>query len=980
LLFRRALRHCLAAAVILLLPAAEALAQQPLQNPGAFLSPPALPSTLPGGAGLPQSLPGGVPLPSLPPSAQQDIFQRIFDASGGRPAGGATAAPAPQAPPPTTPWAATAWPAPAMAPEEPLSPAEAFFAARQGAVGPGHGAPAPPLRQFGYDSLRPAPGAAAGPGGLGFGILPEDYLLGRDDEVVLAFRGRMRQTVSVRVGRDGMLLLPDLPPIPAAGRTLRELRADLVARAERDLGGSEVFVSIGQVRQISVFVGGEVARPGLQALTAHASVLDALVAAGGVKRTGTLRAVRIVGPGGQTRSVDLYPVIAGAGGAQPDLRLSEGERILIPPLGGVVAIGGEVTRPGIYELPAGSGQAPLGDMLVLAGQPLRPSGNRFLLQTTDGAGRRSVREIGLHEPLRRGDSLRVEPGSDVMANQLRLAGHVAAPLLRSAGAGQSLRRLLADPRLVKADPYPRLGVVWRIDPRTRARRFIPFDLGRVLQGQGDMPLAEGDEVILLGLTDILWLSSPSVQQALRGDPPAGGGGGNDPIAAIFGTVPGGGQGPQPAIPAAVQALTGPQLSAAAGMPGMGLNAPGLAAGPLPGLTDSCPALMQVALAAQSSRLRFAHARGAGFPDAGRAPCPQVFLDYPTLLPFLLDQAVLLAGEVRLPGLYPIRDDTGLDALLAAAGGVTDTADLSTVEFAREPTEQSGTRQLTRTLLDLRSRNFAAVRLSPRDAIRIPRGFGDRDIGPVVLVGEFVRPGTYDIRRGERLSEVMARAGGLTPQAYPYGAVFSRESVRQRQQEGFQRTARELEQGLMQVAAGQAVAGLRGQSDLGGAVTAGKALADSLRQARAAGRMVVEANPVVLAGRPDLDVLLEPGDLIAMPKRPNEVTVVGAVLNPGSLQFTTGWRAGEYVRASGGTQRFSDSGRAFVVLPNGQSTPAGLGAWQSGGPPVPPGSLVVVPQDPSPYETWGFLRDLTQVLGQLALSSAALAVITRTTGN
>ncbi len=933
-------------ALALAQPLGGAQAQRP--NPSSpFLSPPTLPSTLPGGA----------PLPGLPAAAQQDILQRILETAGGRPM--PQAVPSPAAPPAAPP--AWAIPAPRAAPpEEPLSPVESFFAAREATPGP-----AGPLRQFGYDSLRMAPAATAG---LGFGVLPEDYLLGRDDEVVLALRGRVRQTLSLRVGRDGMLLLPELPPIPAAGRTLRELRADLAARVERELGGSEVFVSIGQVRQIAVFVGGEVARPGLQALTAHASALDALVAAGGVKRTGSLRAIRIQGAGGRGRLLDLYPVIAGAGGAQPDLALREGERIIVPPLGGAVAIGGEVTRPGIYELPAGAGAAALGDMLALAGQPLRPLGNRYLLQTTDTAGRRSLREIGLSEPLRRGDLLRVEAGSDVMANELRLTGHVAAPLLRSAGRGrgQSLRRLLADPRLVRADPYPRLGVVWRVDPRTRARRFLPFDLGRVLQGQADLPLTEGDEVILLGLADVLWLSSPAVQQALRGEAPS------DPLASLLGPAPG--------AAAQATAAAGAPLAAAAGMPGGALGGvvpAGGSGGAAP--AESCQALFQLALAAQSSKLRFAHARGAGFPDAGRSPCPQVFLDYPSLLPFLLDQTVLLAGEVRLPGLYPILDDTGLDALVAAAGGVTDTADLATVEFAREPTEQSGARQLARTLLDLRSGNFAAIRLSARDAVRIPRGFGDRDIGPVVLLGEFMRPGTYDIRRGERLSEVIARAGGLTPQAYPYGAVFSRESVRQRQQEGFQRTARELEQGLMQVAAGQAVAGLRGQADLGGAISAGRTLADSLRQARAAGRMVVEANPVVLAGRPDLDVLLEPGDLIAMPKRPNEVTVVGAVLNPGSLQFTTGWRAADYVRASGGEQRFSDSGRAFVVLPNGQSAPAGLGAWQTGGPPVPPGSLVVVPQDPSPYETWGFIRDVTQVLSQVALSSAALAVIVRTSG-
>ncbi|MDO9711665.1 polysaccharide biosynthesis/export family protein [Paracraurococcus lichenis] len=902
-------------------------------SPGGFLSPPALPSTLP----------GGLPLPSLPPSAQQDILQRIIDAGAGRPVPSPLPS-APLAPPPP------AIAAPAAPPDDPPSPAEAFFAAR-GAGGACQPAPctSAPLRQFGYESLRGTP--AGQPAGIGFGALPEDYLLGRDDEVILAFRGRARQTLSLRIGRDGMLLVPDLAPVPAAGRTLGELRADLEARSARELGGSEVFVSIGQVRQIAVFVGGEVARPGLQALTSMASVLDALVAAGGVRRTGSLRAIRVEGPGGR-RTLDLYPVIAGEGAA-PDLRLREGERILVPPLGAVVAIGGEVTRPGIYELPAGAAQAPLATLLRLAGEPLRPTGHRFLLQTTDAEGRRSVREIGPRDALRRGDALRVEPGSDVVAQDLRLAGHVVAPVLRAAGGrARNLRGLLSDPRLVKADPYPRLGVVWRTEPRTRTRQFLPFDLGRVLQGQADLPLAEGDEVILLGLPDVLFLASPGVQQAIRGDAP-------DPDQTA----------PAPA--------TGQPLSTAAGMPGTPPAPAPAAAAQAPSAT--CPALVQLAVAAQASRQRFAHARAAGFPDIGLLPCPQVFLDYPALLPFLLDQSVLLTGEVRLPGLYPVLNDTGLESVLAAAGGATDTADLAAVELSREPADQSATLPLSRTLLDLRSRNFAAVRLSPRDAVRLPRGFGDRDTGPVTLVGEFVRPGVYDIRRGERLSEVIARAGGLTAQAYPYGAVFSRESVRQRQQEGFARTARELEQGLMQVAAGQAVAGMRGSTDLSGAIQAGQALAGSLRQARAAGRMVVEANPVVLAGRPDLDVLMEPGDLVAMPKRPNEVTVVGAVLNPGSLQFATGWKAGEYVRAAGGEQRFADSGRAFVVLPNGQSAPAGLGAWQAGGPPIPPGSTVVVPQDPSPYETWGFLRDVTQVLSQVALSSAALAVIVRSSG-
>jgi len=950
---------------LVLQPIAPALGQA--GGNGGYLSAPSLPSTLP----------GGMALPSLPPGAQQDILQRMLNGGAGQGGGGGGGVQ--QYPLPSTPSAGGPTPMaqPAPLPPEPLSPAEAFFAARDAPIPcpPGAVAPCmpPALRQFGYDTLRAIPLGMTP--GQAFGSLPDDYLLGRDDEVVLAFRGRARQTMSLRVGRDGTLLLPDMAPIPAAGRTLRELRADLAARTRLELEGSEVFVSIGQVRQIAVFVGGEVARPGLQAMSAMASLLDALVAAGGVRRTGSLRAIRVEGPQGR-RTVDLYPVIAGEG-PPPDLRLREGERVLVPPLGGVVAITGEVTRPGIFELPAAAGQAPLAVMLRIAGDPLRPGGNRFLLQSTDGDGRRSVSEISPRDALRRGDALRVEPGSDVMAQQLRLAGHVMAPVMRAAGGkAGTLRGLLSDPRLVKPDPYARLGVVWRIDPRTRSRTYLPFDLARVLRGEANMPLAEGDEIILIGKPDLLFLASPGVQQALRGNVP------DTPAQQAPAGNPG----------AAGTTAGGTQLQAnPAGMPGSALAGmlpgqvpfpyvpPGMVlvpAVPTPAFGTDCPALVGLTVAAQASPMRFAHARAAGFPDFGRQPCPQVFLDYPSLLIFLLDQSVLVTGEVVQPGLYPILNGTTLEALIGAAGGLTDTVDLAGIELAREPGEQNNSLPLNRMILDLRSRNFAAVRLSPRDAIRLPRGFGDRDLGPVVLVGEFVRPGTYDIRRGERLSEIIARAGGLTPQAYPYGAVFTRSSVQQIQQEGFARTAQQLEQNLLQVAAGMSVAGMNGAPNLGGAIAAGQTLAASLRNTKAAGRMVVEANPVVLAGRPDLDVLLQPGDLIAMPKRPNEVTVVGAVLNPGSLQFTSGWRVGEYVRASGGEQRFADGSRTFVVLPNGQSAPAGLGGWMSGGPPIPPGSMVVVPQDPSPYETWGFVRDITQVLSQVALSSAALAVIAR----
>ena len=85
-------------------------------------------------------------------------------------------------------------------------------------------------------------------------------------------------------------------------------------------------------------------------------------------------------------------------------------------------------------------------MMRLAGEALRPSGNRFLLETTDGEGRRAFREIGARDMLRRGDALLVQPGVDAQAGGLRLSGHVATPLTRAAaGRGATLRGLVSDP-------------------------------------------------------------------------------------------------------------------------------------------------------------------------------------------------------------------------------------------------------------------------------------------------------------------------------------------------------------------------------------------------------------------------------------------------------------------------------------------------------------------------------------------------------
>ena len=177
---------------------------------------------------------------------------------------------------------------------------------------------------------------------------------------------------------------------------------------------------------------------------------------------------------------------------------------------------------------------------------------------------------------------------------------------------------------------------------------------------------------------------------------------------------------------------------------------------------------------------------------------------PNLLPFVLDYAVAITGEVRRPGVYPIPRNTSLASLIPVVGGLALDADLTQIEMTkfngRSPADQS---KQVHSRINARSGSLVKVSLSPGDIIRFNPKFSARDVGTVFLSGEFRRPGVYAIRRGEKLSDVIERAGGLTKEAYPLGAVFTRVRVRDQEQKSFERAALDLQSGLAEALASQA---------------------------------------------------------------------------------------------------------------------------------------------------------------------------------
>jgi len=789
----------------------------------------------------------------------------------------------------------------------------------------------PELRQFGYDFFQSAPA----PTGVRTGAIGDDYVLGIGDEIQISFRGANNRTNTVRVDRDGRIVVGDLRPIQAAGRSLGSVRAELAAETRRTLLATEVYVSVGEVRSISVFVGGEVARPGQFSMTSVSDIGTALAFAGGVRRSGSLRQVRVVRAGGGTVSVDLYGLLGI--GVPSSVRLRDGDRVIVPVVGPTVAVTGAVARPGIYELRGG---ASVGSVVAFAGGAIRQRGAQVVISRIGSDGTESfVRAPSASSAVASGDAVQVVGGSPGGAvGRVQLAGHVDNPGSRPLVAAGTVAELVGTPEDLRPDSYRMAAILVRRDPMTGSRVFELVNLARELRERPSMALQSEDRLFIFSRMDVDFLNSPNVRQIVLGQP--------NPLEDCV---------PLERLAALVKDTEANRFNA-------------VTRGNFVVVTDRGAKLGSVGAELGQGGTRDAAANTErreleDKSDREDPMCPSVFQQEPDLLPVLLEHSISVGGAVRRPGAYPVGGRVSArDLAMVAEGLVAGASDL-VLDINRV---QAGPSE--RLQADTTGSILSLTELGAGDDIRFNAQQPMFEGSGILLSGEVARPGLYAIRKGEKLSELLARAGGMTSYAYPYGTVFTRRSVKESQEEGFRRTARELNNSLLAIAA-------RSTETSSDGITGAAALIQTLAQAEAPGRMVVEADPRVLDLRPDLDTILEPGDSIFVPKRPNFVLALGDVNNPGALQFVAGKPAGSYIREAGGPLSTADDNRVFMVLPNGTAQPVKSGGWGGGsGATPPPGSTIIVPKNIDPLYRLSVFRDITTIIAQLATSVATVAVL------
>lgn len=738
-----------------------------------------------------------------------------------------------------------------------------------------------PLKLFGYDLF----GAGLGGDGPALGAVQDTHVLGIGDQLQVSIRGGAGGTRTYPVGLDGMLALDGRAPIPAGGRTLGAVRADIEATVAAAEPTAKVHVALATIRKVSVLVAGEVERSGRYELSAFATVIDALYAAGGVRRTGSLRAIRVTDAAGRRRTVDLYGFLTGrptgATGA-----LAEGDWISVPPIGRTVAVGGAVKAPGIFELPPDTVAMPPETLLELAGGPLRPGPPSSVLLGFDAEGRERTSALAATPAARLsdGDILVYRNGHPDRAGTVALVGAVTVPGIRPLEKARTLRALLTDGTTLAPNAYALFGVVERFDPSGALAETIPFAPIVVMGGGTDLALVERDRVRILSRPEVASLLRPTTT------PP-----------------------PLTQGPGQIAAQDEPSPST---MPDTALVA-----------EDAPGALLR-----RMARAAVVHVR----------------------------------GSVGIAGDYPVGAPVALADMIAVSGGLPPDADPGSVEITVAATHDgSAVREPIRLTL---AASDTAAHVGPGDTVRV-LALKQRGVpGTVDVTGEVLRPGRLDLLPGETLSSALRRAGGLTPQAYPRGAVFTRISARRAQEIGLRSFAADLDRSL-------ALSLMRTNPPDAARVEMVRGFADSLRSVPVLGRITVQADPAILADNPDQDILLESGDRIHFPKRPMTVTVSGEVMAPASLQYRPRKTVDQYIREAGGLSATADTRRILIMFPDGSALP--VRDIETRGPRggIPAGSIIVVPRDPEPFEFLPMAQSVATILGQLSLATVAVNALT-----
>jgi protein involved in polysaccharide export with SLBB domain len=749
-----------------------------------------------------------------------------------------------------------------------------------------------------------------------------DYVVGPGDGLTITLTGGISQRLQRVVDREGRVALPEVGAVEVSGRSLGDVQHLVQTVLRGQFRGVDADVSLSRIRTVRVYVTGDVERAGAYDVSSLSTPLNALYIAGGPTSGGSLRILRHYRGKQLVQEVDVYDLLLH--GVRGDVqRLQAGDTIQVPPLKGQVTIEGMVRRPAVYEL---NGEKGLAEVLELAGGVL-PSGTlrhvdverveshegRTMLRldipetNSDASVNKALEDFVVQE----GDKIKITPILPYADKTVYLDGHVSRPGKFAYTDGMKISDLIKSYKDLLPEPSTSHAEIIRLSQPDFAPEVLTFNLDDALAGKDqDLVLKPFDIVRVFGRFDFE-------------DPP---------VITVTGEV----RDPGDHLTNGVAHLRDAVYLAG----GTTRNAL---------LTDA-----QVFRTTRDGKLEVINVNlakaleGDAKDNVVLEPKDRVFIHRD--LNLLDPPTVAVEGEVARPGKYPLGDNMTAAALVRLAGGFKrgaykDEADLTRYEISQGSKVVSDhvTVPIAKAMAD---EPDADVRLRDGDVLAIRQLTGWKDVGAMITVtGEVVHPGTYGIQEGERLSSIIQRAGGFRSDAYPYGAVFERDQIRELEAKN---RSDLLDRVQSEAADIKNIPEANQQDTLAkqAAVEQYQVTLQKLQNAPPQGRMVIHISSNLQHWmNTQSDVQVRAGDTLYVPKRPSVVLVDGAVYNPTGVTFKPGKSAGWYLSQSGGPTGTANKKGVFVIRADG-SVAGGSGSLFSGGAEsaaMQPGDMVVVPE-------------------------------------
>ena len=815
----------------------------------------------------------------------------------------------------------------------------------------------PTLEIFGHKLFSSAPSTFAPITSV---PVSNDYVIGPGDELRILMWGRLEATYSLEVNNEGVIDFPKVGPLTVAGLTFGEVKELIKAKAEA-MTGVNVSVSMGKLRSIQVFVLGEVKSPGLYTVSSLATVSNALLASGGPTALGSLRKVELKRNGKTVTVIDLYAFLL-KGDTSGDTRLMPGDTIFIPQTGPMVAVSGNVKRPAIYEM---KDDRTLQHAIDLAGG-LKPRAYNQRIQIERAFQNRVqiVLDIPYEElqqkkpvPVMDGDLIRVFSIQPLSVNAVYLFGNVVRPGEYAYEPGLRVLNVIPDLQSLELDTYLDYALIKRYHFEDSKSELIPFNLGRLLVSK-DMR-----QNIALKPKDEIYVFNKKMFQDLN-------------YAVIDGQVRKPGR-------YSIVDMRIKDLIFKAG------NLTKDAYMDLGQLYRTDPKSKKVTM------IPFNLTKVMdGDPQYNLPLKDDDFVVILSQWDYVDKYTVSISGKVNRPGTYPYATNMTVKDLIAVGGNVMESAYLEKAELVRYDIVAG--KKVETSLINFDVKLALAgdpannLKLKPFDVVNIKEIPEWKEKRVATITGEVRFPGTYQLRKEERLSSLIQRAGGFTDNAYLRGAVFTRESIRKAQQQRLNEMISKMEIEGAHYASAEAQASLS-KEDIAVQeefLAAQKALIAKLKEARATGRVVISLLPASVMREASLDMVLDDGDSLYVPKNPNTVSVLGAVYNPNALIFDEqNPEAGYYLKRTGGPTENADSDRMYIVRVDGTVVAkAETGflntqwsdedrRWEFGSSfadtRLYPGDTVLVPQKVIKPSFMKDVKDITTILYQIAVGAGVV---------